>query len=584
MIAEGERESPFNDPSPSSLSSGSFNSPVIRDKEFNLNRPPPPVLKDSTSSEHEQKDHEKKEQGSPSKQKQLIGLGVHNDDEQEDNFNRLSSLPSDLSIPSILSQDVDLELNNSLHQKALHPNQFDDPINIETLEEHEFSHSKTSSALLGPRLSLFIEDENEEEQQNQEQQLSQLKSQLQPQYISVSNPFPTTYNNKITNRSISESAAPTQPLPSVPVEDDKQQNNNISEIQRKKSYRDQPIDYYHPIKSILPLLNVQTRELGPEERENFKHQQGDGKKDEGPSVGLVPVYKTPGQFPFSGSINSLPKARPSYDTMKSSNYDTADDMEPPSPIDVTKGYDSKTSSYSIPPVPPLPPDLEEDEKPYVNSMPPPKQKYIRPMPSTERLLQTRCDQRRDPSSHSLLQNPRTSSSTAHSQHQSMSTKYSQNFLTLPRPPSSKAIYRTDVIGKRSRRQSKYHSSYLGIPFGTGQPPSTVLEKFYREPETETIHDPSNMDLEANKDSQPINIFEKEEIDDYGRPVCSQLAARLLLGIFIIFPPLWFLMGAGYLDQSVGVIPKREKWIALSLGAAFFLIVIICIIIGAVVGT
>lgn len=68
------------------------------------------------------------------------------------------------------------------------------------------------------------------------------------------------------------------------------------------------------------------------------------------------------------------------------------------------------------------------------------------------------------------------------------------------------------------------------------------------------------------------------------PDAPPAAAKLVLGLCILFPPAWLLYWYGSFDHLLGTVPRKYKLMALSLASSFLLIVIACIIVGLVVGT
>ncbi|KAK9491812.1 hypothetical protein V1508DRAFT_433607 [Lipomyces doorenjongii] len=68
-----------------------------------------------------------------------------------------------------------------------------------------------------------------------------------------------------------------------------------------------------------------------------------------------------------------------------------------------------------------------------------------------------------------------------------------------------------------------------------------------------------------------------------RRPCSKSMARLLLAVFICFPPLWLVMGFGGLDNVVGEIPSVERMVAKVIGASIFVAVIVGLTVGLAVG-
>lgn len=509
-------ESPFDDPSPG-LSSGPVDSPVVRDKQFYLRSPAhddvrakPGVLEDSPTK----------------KVVEPVGLGLTTENKSQ--RASISSLPSELSIASIPSHDFDFGVN-SLHHKALHPNQFDDPIG----PEHNQLSTRENS-----ELSLFMASPDGSPEPKQSSNIITVASPERKPYISCSNPLPNS-NLAVKPLEGLRSASDTGVAGPFVQEAKKKKKATKTKRQTKHDRDDSqgasliqhaatgPIEWYHPTKGGLPLQGIQVRDLGPREKSSFD--------DDATISGLVPIYKTPGQFPFKGSINQLPRARPSNATMVDNDEQPHSPPPPPPPQIVLSdsmdqiALDNASSKAST------------DNKHQRKRFPTP--------PSTARLMQGRYNQRREATNHLL-------------------PTMAYNHPRLPAPP----LRRIDILGPTDA--DSFHSN-LGIPYDVGHPPSTILEKFYRDPRTDAIYD---IDVETSG-----HVYEKTT-DAYGRPLCPDLTARFFLGVFTLFPPLWLLMGAGYLDRSLGIIPQTEKFLALVLATIFFTIVVVCIIIGFVVGT
>lgn len=507
-------ESPFDDPSPG-LSSGPVDSPVIRDKQFFLRSPAqengrrfkPGVLEDS-----------------PTKKVvdavEPVGLGLTT--ENRSRTGSIKSLPSELSIQSIPSQDFDFGVN-SLHHKAVHPNQFDDPIGP---GENEFSTTENSNS----RLSLFMESPDV----SPKKMVTAASSPERKPYISCSNPLPNSnlaVQPQRGLRSVSDTGEAGPFVTKQPKNSSQRQTKHCRDDSQGASLIqhaafNEPIEWYHPPKAGLPLQGIQVRDLGPREKSSFD--------DDATITGLVPIYKTPGQFPFKGSINQLPRAKPSNDTMV--NDDEQPHSPPPPPPQIV--LSDSMNQIAL--------DNASTKAPTDNKK---QHKRFPTPPSTARLMQGRYNQRRETTNHLL-------------------PTMAYNHPRLPSPP----LRRVDILGPTDA--DSFHSN-LGIPYDVGHPPSTILEKFYRDPHTDALYD---IDVESSG-----QVYEKTT-DAYGRPLCPHLTARFFLGIFTLFPPLWLLMGTGYLDRSVGIIPQTEKFIALVLTTVFFTIVVICIIVGFVVGT
>lgn len=93
------------------------------------------------------------------------------------------------------------------------------------------------------------------------------------------------------------------------------------------------------------------------------------------------------------------------------------------------------------------------------------------------------------------------------------------------------------------------------------------------------------DWQANPTNSHRLMNEKmRSYDDNGSPVCNPTAEGFMLIAFVIFPPLWLLMGAGFFDGLFGTVSTRTKLIAYILSAAFFILAIAGLVIGLVVGT
>lgn len=93
------------------------------------------------------------------------------------------------------------------------------------------------------------------------------------------------------------------------------------------------------------------------------------------------------------------------------------------------------------------------------------------------------------------------------------------------------------------------------------------------------------DWQANPTNSHRLMNEKmRSYDDNGSPVCNPTAEGFMLIAFIIFPPLWLLMGAGFFDGLFGTVSTRTKLIAYILSGAFFILAIAGLVVGLVVGT
>lgn len=91
------------------------------------------------------------------------------------------------------------------------------------------------------------------------------------------------------------------------------------------------------------------------------------------------------------------------------------------------------------------------------------------------------------------------------------------------------------------------------------------------------------DWPDNPNSTRLMNEKLRSYDDSGNPVCNSTAENFLLFVFVLFPPLWLLLGAGVFDGLFGRVSTRGKLIALVLSGAFFLMAIAGLVVGIVVG-
>lgn len=76
--------------------------------------------------------------------------------------------------------------------------------------------------------------------------------------------------------------------------------------------------------------------------------------------------------------------------------------------------------------------------------------------------------------------------------------------------------------------------------------------------------------------QPVPLFpevalivDEKRCNRWGQPECSMRTAIFAIIALALFPPLWLLLGSGFFDEILGVIPRRAKQIALVFGVAAF---------------
>lgn len=178
--------------------------------------------------------------------------------------------------------------------------------------------------------------------------------------------------------------------------------------------------------------------------------------------------------------------------------------------------------------------------------------------------------------------------------------HTQPALVSPRSPSVKGrrsvssvrssehlLYRSasGAYRQSSRRGASLQSKYEK----TGKSKSATKSEIYGRNMSviEQYIDPRESGKVSEKamvpPSFPDDEYSAEPKTLYGveQRQCSRSRAQALLALFLFFPPCWLLMGTGFFDEAIGIIPRREKQVALGLSAFFFIIVIVCIIIGFV---
>ncbi|KAK9459980.1 uncharacterized protein V1516DRAFT_678564 [Lipomyces oligophaga] len=69
----------------------------------------------------------------------------------------------------------------------------------------------------------------------------------------------------------------------------------------------------------------------------------------------------------------------------------------------------------------------------------------------------------------------------------------------------------------------------------------------------------------------------------GRANCPESIGAMLLVVFVLFPPMWLVMGFGGLDSTFGEISRTQKIVARTLGLCLFTAAIAGIVIGLAVG-
>lgn len=79
---------------------------------------------------------------------------------------------------------------------------------------------------------------------------------------------------------------------------------------------------------------------------------------------------------------------------------------------------------------------------------------------------------------------------------------------------------------------------------------------------------------APKTSQKINHYNSR-----GKPIYSPSLEIFLLCVFVLFPPFWLLLGAGFFDMAFNPVSRKTKKIALALAGSTFILVIIAAVIG-----
>lgn len=148
----------------------------------------------------------------------------------------------------------------------------------------------------------------------------------------------------------------------------------------------------------------------------------------------------------------------------------------------------------------------------------------------------------------------------------------------PRPPPSEASSGSratthssiSTLDQSQRQVAKYPASRLRLSLATKasspQRPQRLLAGI-----------PTLPVFPAN----PVLLDEKP-VDKWGRPEASQTLCNAALLACCLFPPFWFLLGSGYFDTVLGVVPRRTKLLSLFLGlvtllAAVAFSIVFCIV-------
>lgn len=82
----------------------------------------------------------------------------------------------------------------------------------------------------------------------------------------------------------------------------------------------------------------------------------------------------------------------------------------------------------------------------------------------------------------------------------------------------------------------------------------------------------------------VLLYQKtKQYDHEGNLICSQSLETFLLVTFLMFPPLWLLLGAGFFDIVFNKVSRKTKQIALVLSGFTFALAIAGLIVGIVIG-
>ncbi|CAN6611799.1 hypothetical protein TRVA0_004S04632 [Trichomonascus vanleenenianus] len=324
-----------------------------------------------------------------------------------------------------------------------------------------------------------------------------------------------------------------------------------------------PLEVTHPINTGYLPCTLQRRLLGPIEQ--TLHGQD--------ATALVPIYNALGspaaQFPFINSLKSVASENQFLNDMTARAASQPPPATPPSLVQ----SDSTTSNVSR---------HERSPSLSVIENPPPQ------APPPTALLPQPPDAFRPPVD--LGTAAMAASLTRPDGRSELLTRPPQNPLPLPKNRrnllSDEGIdlfetrnqYRRNPTEHTMIRPplSTYHTRYSSLEAGT--PLSTHYPSFPTLPFGSGAHIATEKLSAGDR-----TLGESLEVDNFGRPVCRRELARMMLVLFILFPPLWLLMGTGFLDESIGVIPTLEKRLALLLGLSFLIIAIVCMVVGLTLG-
>lgn len=215
---------------------------------------------------------------------------------------------------------------------------------------------------------------------------------------------------------------------------------------------------------------------------------------------------------------------------------------------------------------------ELTDRPPQKPLPLPKMRNHHPPQQQEKsLFQSRNDRKRSQSQHTMMQSPSVAAIAAANYTQS---KSHPNFKKLTPHMSNNSNFDRRSSGSQSTQPTPLfavppYPSYPQLPF-------TIpfnSDKHRSISTVSTLNGGGADDIEKGQTQ-----------DNFGRPICDVRLARLLLLFFVIFPPLWLLMGTGFMDEPIGVIPTLEKRLSILFALLFFVLVVIGVIVGFAVGT
>lgn len=153
-------------------------------------------------------------------------------------------------------------------------------------------------------------------------------------------------------------------------------------------------------------------------------------------------------------------------------------------------------------------------------------------------------------------------------------------LNPPRSTSFSDSMRNDNPFKLSESKRKRDLDFIERVSRPGNNPSAVtLSDAELNATVEGAR--SFIDSEYQSSKTPKAFNKIKHYDSRGNPICSPSLEKFVLFAFVLFPPFWLLLGAGFFDMAFNPVSRKTKRIALALAGSTFFLAIVAAIIGLV---